>query len=127
MSPSQPRTVSETPTSSSALISQAFDSYATGTSSSGQRIFLRFVDLKGFAGDLWDAMPKKRRPQAHEFAAVLEICFDDTAQLQSNLGVRVGSGLTLQFFQVFIQKAMNRLGLQIASVLFEVLAQHDDE
>lgn len=115
------------PTSSSALISQAFDSYANGTSSSGQRIFLRFVDLKGFAGDLRDAMPKKRRPQAHEFAAVLEICFDDTAQLQSNLGVRVGSGLTLQFFQVFIQKAMNRLGLQIASVLFEVLAQHDDE
>eukprot|EP00435_Cladocopium_sp_Y103_P031068 s2079_g7.t2 len=113
------------PTSSSALISQAFDVYATGNHS-GQRVFLRFVDLKGFAGDLRNAMPKKRRPQAHEFSAVLEICFDDTAQLQSNLGVRVGSGLTMQFFQVFIQKAMNRLGLQIASVLFEVLAQHDE-
>lgn len=113
------------PTSSSALISQAFDAYATGNHS-GQRVFLRFVDLKGFAGDLRNAMPKKRRPQPHEFAAVLEICFDDTSQLQSNLGVRVGSGLTLQFFQVFIQKAMNRLGLQIASVLFEVLAQQEE-
>lgn len=52
------------------------------------------------------------------------MCFDDTAQLQTNLGIRVGSGLTLQFFQVFIQKAMNRLGLQIASVLFTVLNEY---
>lgn len=112
-------------TSSSALISQAFDTFATGFHSD-QKVFLRFVDLKGFARLLREAMPKKRRPAFHEFAAILEICFDDTASLQSSLGIRVGSGLTLQFFQVFIQKAMNRLGLAIAAVLFDVLAQHAD-
>lgn len=109
--------------SSSALISQAFDFYASGQHGS-ERTFLRFVDLKEFSGDLRDAMPKKRRLAFHEFQAILEMCFDDTAQLQTNLGIRVGSGLTLQFFQVFIQKAMNRLGLQIASVLFTVLNEY---
>eukprot|EP00913_Durusdinium_trenchii_P002129 g1966.t1 len=58
--------------SSSALISQAFDFYASGQHGS-ERTFLRFVDLKEFSGDLRDAMPKKRRLAFHEFQAILEM------------------------------------------------------
>jgi len=109
--------------SSSHLIQQAFDAYATG-SHSGERTFLRFVDLKAFATDMGEQLPQRKRSAFAEFSAVLENCFDDTAQLQSDIGIRMGSGLTQKFFQVFIQKAMHRLGLQVASVLFEVLNQH---
>ncbi|CAJ1348452.1 unnamed protein product [Effrenium voratum] len=83
------------------------------------------VDLKAFATDMGEQLPQRKRSAFAEFSAVLENCFDDTAQLQSDIGIRMGSGrLTQKFFQVFIQKAMHRLGLQVASVLFEVLNQH---
>lgn len=107
---------------SSELIRQAFDAYASGNSR-GERIFLRYVDLKEFASDLRSAMPG-RRNSFRDFNIILELCFDDTTQLQSDFGLRVGPGLTHQFFQVFIQKAMTRLGLQVASVLFEILNEH---
>jgi len=107
---------------SSELIRQAFDAYASGNSR-GERIFLRYVDLKEFASDLRSAMPG-RRNSFRDFNVILELCFDDTTQLQSDFGIRVGPGLTHQFFQVFIQKAMTRLGLQVASVLFEILNEH---
>ncbi|CAE7586446.1 SEC1A [Symbiodinium natans] len=107
---------------SSELIRQAFDAYATGNHR-GERTFLRYVDLKEFADDLRSAMPG-RQNSFRDFGIILELCFDDTTQLQSDFGIRVGPGLTHQFFQVFIQKAMSRLGLQVASVLFEILNEH---
>jgi len=107
---------------SSELIRQAFEAYATGNHR-GERTFLRYVDLKEFASDLRRAMPG-RKQSMRDFSVNLELCFEDTTQLQTDFGIRAGPGLTHQFFQVFIQKAMTKLGLQVASVLFEVLNEH---
>eukprot|EP00930_Biecheleria_cincta_P069482 TRINITY_DN57218_c0_g1_i1.p1 TRINITY_DN57218_c0_g1~~TRINITY_DN57218_c0_g1_i1.p1 ORF type:complete len:1389 (-),score=293.85 TRINITY_DN57218_c0_g1_i1:199-4365(-) len=109
----------EAATSQEALVSKAFALYATGNHR-GTKTFLRFLDLREFSEDLRGVLPKKHKLFS-KFSMLLEMCFDDTLQLQVDLGIRVGSGLTLQFFQVFVQKAMGRLGLQIASVLLAIL------
>jgi len=103
------------------LLSKVFDAYATGQQG-GQRVFLRFSNLKEFAEDMKGVVPRSHSV-FHKFVGILEFFFDDTLQLQADMGVRARSGLTLKWFQVFIQKAMNRLGLQIVSVLHALIDQ----
>jgi hypothetical protein len=98
------------------MISKLFDAYATGTYR-GKKIMLRFPDLGQFAEDLSDVMPDKVK-NFKKFMSLLENVFDDTLQLQQDFGTRTSKGLTLQWFQVFIQKAARRVGWSIVGILF---------
>jgi hypothetical protein len=102
------------------VISKIFFAYATGWHN-GESIFLRFPDLNEFAEDAKDAMPAKRRLFLR-FRADLETVFDDTMQLQVDMGTRTRKGLTLPWFQVFIQKAMKKVGNGCVGLLFALIA-----
>eukprot|EP00439_Symbiodinium_sp_Y106_P036770 s4849_g4.t1 len=54
-------------------------------------------------------------------ASMFEYLFEDTLQLQIDMGVRVGQGLTIEWFQIFLQKVIARLGKQFVPVLFQLL------
>jgi len=101
------------------VISKIFFAYATGCYN-GESIFLRFPDLNEFAEDAKDAMPTKRR-LFMRFRGDLESVFDDTMQLQVDMGTRTTKGLTLQWFQVFIQKAMKKVGVGCVGLLFALI------
>jgi len=102
------------------LIRKLFDSYATGNWR-GNKIFLRFPDLKHFAEDVKDIAPRLHRVFS-KYSCVLESTFDDTLQLQIDFGTRTNRGLTMRWFQVFVQKTLKKLGLEVTSFLF---ALHD--
>jgi len=107
-------------TEQESLISQVFEAYASGNYR-GQRTFLRFTDLREFAEDLKEVMPK-----VHEtflrFTGDLEIYYDETQQLQCDMGDHSAKGLTFRFFQVFIQKVLrSRLGPSIVGVLLALV------
>lgn len=101
------------------MITKLFNRYATGHHR-GERIFLRFPDLKEFAEDARGVAPERHRMFCR-FEGVLETTFDDTVQLQSDMGVKTTKGLTYQWFSVFVQKAMKRLGMQIVGLLMALL------
>lgn len=103
------------------VISKIFAAYATGRYGS-EAIFLRFPDLNEFAEDAKDAMPSKHR-LFMRFRADLESVFDDTMQLQVDMGTRTSKGLTLQWFQVFIQKAMRKVGVGCVGLLFALISE----
>jgi hypothetical protein len=102
------------------IVSKIFMAYATGKFN-GETIFLRFPDLNEFAEDAKDAMPAKHR-LFMQFRADLESVFDDTMQLQVDMGTRTTKGLTLQWFQVFIQKAMKKVGAGCVGLLFALIS-----
>jgi len=102
------------------VISRLFSVYATGNYN-GERIFLRFPDLREFAEDAKDAMPDSYK-RFHTFASNLESIFDDTLQLQIDMGTRTRKGLTLHWFQVFIQKAMRCIGRSVVGFLFALVS-----
>jgi len=102
------------------LMSKLFYKYATG-SYNGERIFLRFPDLRKFAEDAKSMAPESHRMFC-QFEGVLESTFEDTIQLQSDMGTKTTKGLTLRWFQVFVQKSLTRLGLQIVSLLMALLS-----
>jgi len=101
------------------LISRVFPSYASG-SWRGQQLFLRAADLKEFAEDVKYAMP-----EAHDafsrLTRMFEFIFEETQQLQIDMGVRAGAGLTYDWFQVFLQKVIRRLGIRFVALLFTLL------
>lgn len=108
-------------TSQASLINMIFEAYASGNYR-GQRTFLRFSDLKEFAEDMKELMPDVHKT-FHHFTGLLEFYYDDTQQLQSDMGDHGAKGLTLRYFQVFVQKVLRRLGPQIVGVLFALIDQ----
>ena len=108
-------------TSQASLINMVFEAYASGQYR-GQRTFLRFSDLKEFAEDMKELMPDVHKT-FHHFTGLLEFYYDDTQQLQSDMGDHGAKGLTLRYFQVFVQKVLRRLGPQIVGVLFALIDQ----
>jgi len=97
------------------LITEVFEVYSTGHHR-GQRTFLRFSDLREFAEDLREVLPEVRK-NFHKFTGELENIYDDTQQLQCDMGDHSSKGLTLRFFQVFVQKVIRRLGPSIVGAL----------
>lgn len=108
-------------TSQASLINMIFEAYSSGNYR-GQRTFLRFSDLKEFAEDMKELMPDVHKT-FHHFTGLLEFYYDDTQQLQSDMGDHGAKGLTLRYFQVFVQKVLRRLGPQIVGVLFALIDQ----
>eukprot|EP00913_Durusdinium_trenchii_P029056 g27244.t1 len=80
-----------------------------------QALFLRYGDLKGFAEDLKYVTPNVDT-KLYRFTGMFEYVFEDTLQLQIDMGVRVRHGLTFDWFQIFLQKIILRLGIQFVPV-----------
>jgi len=111
-------TCSITPESSHiAKINKVFKAYATG-SQNGIQIFLRFPDLKSFVEDLGDVVAQRNFKKMFK---ALESVFDDTLQLQIDMGIRTSRGLTLEFFKVFIEKAAGKVGWGLVALLLALL------
>jgi len=75
------------------MLERLFEAYATGNLGK-QRVFLRWPDLQNFAEDMKGIMPSEHRLFCR-FCPTMECCFDDTLQLQQDLGTRTHKGLTL--------------------------------
>ncbi|CAJ1342420.1 unnamed protein product [Effrenium voratum] len=103
------------------LIARVFQQYASGRWHNGTALFLRYGDLKGFAEDLKYVTPNVDT-KLYRFTGMFEYVFEDTLQLQIDMGVRA-QGLTLEWFQIFLQKIILRLGMQFVPVLFSLLAE----
>jgi len=97
------------------MLERLFEAYATGNLGK-QRVFLRWPDLQNFAEDMKGIMPSEHRLFCR-FCPTMECCFDDTLQLQQDLGTRTHKGLTLKWFQVFIQKAVSMTDLSMMNFL----------
>lgn len=105
------------------LVARVFQQYASGRWI-GQTLFLRYGDLKGFAEDLKYVTPNVDT-KLYRFTGMFEYVFEDTLQLQIDMGVRVRHGLTLEWFQIFLQKIILRLGMEFVPVLFRLLEDAD--
>ncbi|CAK0795646.1 unnamed protein product [Prorocentrum cordatum] len=96
------------------LMQKAFDTFATGNFQ-GQKIFLRFPDLK----ELVSKIPGVTSANTfHKYEKELESAFNDTMQLQIDMDLRCSKGLTFRWFQVFIQAAMRKIGKNALAFLF---------
>jgi len=105
--------------SEASIIQRLFFAYASG-SQNGERIFLRFPDLRKLARELKDVAPEALK-MFESFSESLESVFNETLQLQMDMGTRTSKGLTLKWFMVFVQQAIHRIGYFIISLLMMLL------
>jgi len=105
--------------SEASIIQRLFFAYASG-SQNGERIFLRFPDLRKLARELKDEAPEALK-MFESFSESLESVFNETLQLQMDMGTRTSKGLTLKWFMVFVQQAIHRIGYFIISLLMMLL------
>ncbi|CAE7274462.1 VCX1 [Symbiodinium sp. CCMP2456] len=104
------------------LVKRVFRLYATGYSK-GQYVFIRNPDLSHFMDDAKEALPAHRK-KFRRFKRIFESIFDDTIQLQCDMpgqGLRITAGLTLDWFQVFVQKAVRRVGTEVMGFFMALL------
>ncbi|CAE7844505.1 VCX1 [Symbiodinium microadriaticum] len=104
------------------LVKRVFRLYATGYSK-GQYVFIRNPDLGHFMDDAKEALPAHRK-KFRRFKRIFESIFDDTIQLQCDMpgqGLRITAGLTLDWFQVFVQKAVRRVGTEVMGFFMALL------
>lgn len=95
-----------------------FNSLATG-SFQGEKIFLRFPDLKVLVSEV-KATCTKADSTFKKYEKALEQTFNDTLQLQIDMDVRTSKGLTFRWFQVFIQTSMKKIGHSALNFLFKI-------
>ncbi|CAE7360879.1 VCX1 [Symbiodinium sp. CCMP2592] len=104
------------------LVKRVFRLYATGYSK-GQYVFIRNPDLGHFMDDAKEALPAHRK-KFRRFKRIFESIFDDTIQLQCDMpgqGLRITAGLTLDWFQVFVQKVVRRVGTEVMGFFMALL------
>merc|ERR1711920_302990 len=75
---------------------------------------------KRFVADLQDVMPGQYQ-RFKRTRKALEQVYEETIQLQIDFGTRIQKGLTLHWFQVFIQKAARKAGLSVTGLLVALL------
>lgn len=97
-----------------------FGIYATGNSL--KNTILRKTDLGKFMRDVEELNHRTKRTRKMEvtFESV-ETIFDDTLELQVDMGSRFTHGLTLEFFQVFLSKASQLYGWTLVNLLVSLL------
>ncbi|CAK9062266.1 unnamed protein product [Durusdinium trenchii] len=104
------------------LVKQVFRLYASGYSK-GRFVFIRNPDLSRFMEDSKHILPGFRK-RFRRFKRIFESLFDDTIQLQCDMpgqGLRITAGLTLDWFQVFVQKVVRRIGMEVMSFFAALL------
>jgi len=102
------------------LIGRVFQQYSSGRWLGGSALFFRYSDLKALAEDLKYITPNVDT-KLFRFTGMFEYIFEDTLQLQIDMGVPIRHGLTLEWFHIFLQKVILRLGIQFVPVLFTLL------
>jgi len=105
--------------SEQAMIGRLFEQYATG-SWNGHKIFLRFPDLLEFVEDMRGLMPERCSSFRQKLGA-MEYVYEDTVQLQMDLGLRASKGLTLKYFMVFVQRILTKMGWEFFGLLMTLL------
>jgi len=100
------------------MMESLFNQLATGQFH-GQRIFLRFPDLKALVGEMKSSLANADSVlRKHE--KELETVFSDTLQLQIDMDLRTSKGLTFRWFQVFIQTSMRKIGSSALAFLWTI-------
>eukprot|EP00746_Dinoflagellata_sp_MGD_P007102 gnl/MRDRNA2_/MRDRNA2_114023_c0_seq1.p1 gnl/MRDRNA2_/MRDRNA2_114023_c0~~gnl/MRDRNA2_/MRDRNA2_114023_c0_seq1.p1 ORF type:complete len:422 (+),score=89.99 gnl/MRDRNA2_/MRDRNA2_114023_c0_seq1:481-1746(+) len=108
-------------------VSQLFDTFATGQSLEDAKVILRKTDLKGLLSSVLNAAEKDKKKLKNGVRA-LESLYDNTMELQIDMGVRSGKGLTLEYFQVFMhQVASQVIGWSLGSLLMATLPNAGNE
>mmetsp|Transcript_38652 Transcript_38652/g.90835 ORF Transcript_38652/g.90835 Transcript_38652/m.90835 type:complete len:295 (-) Transcript_38652:67-951(-) len=103
-------------------LTRLFEIYSSGTRG-GVRVFLRKPDLQRFMEDArkmhqWKHRLHQKHRRIHastnnhlsQFEEMAEELFDQTLELQEDLGTRISHGITYDFFQVFVGRSANILG-----------------
>jgi len=115
-------------TESGYLSTRLFKIFATGRWR-GQGIMVRQPDVSRFAENSLDFAPRAYQ-DIDKLRAMFESIFDDTLELQIHMaepGHRTSAGLTLPWFETFVQKIINRLGVSIIPFLMDLLALLEGE
>mmetsp|Transcript_22815 Transcript_22815/g.52169 ORF Transcript_22815/g.52169 Transcript_22815/m.52169 type:complete len:1243 (-) Transcript_22815:283-4011(-) len=105
-----------------AKIQRLFEMYASGTRG-GVKVFLRTPDLKRFMEDAhrmhqWKHRMHQKYRRIHastnehlqQFEEEAHDLFEQTLELQEDMGTRILHGITYDYFQVFVGKSANILG-----------------
>jgi len=103
-------------------VAKLFSLYSSGKQGE-KKFFLRKIDLTRFVQDAAQVSPRAHILQGC-LDAILTECehvFDETLELQIDLGCRKRYGLVQEYFQVFLSKASYILGWSMVSLLFALL------
>eukprot|EP00931_Biecheleriopsis_adriatica_P056244 TRINITY_DN3331_c0_g1_i4.p1 TRINITY_DN3331_c0_g1~~TRINITY_DN3331_c0_g1_i4.p1 ORF type:complete len:529 (+),score=126.19 TRINITY_DN3331_c0_g1_i4:647-2233(+) len=104
------------------LAQRMFETYATGQWR-GVNVFIRAPDLEHFAEDIKETFPEVKRI-FRRMRGKLNSLFDDTIELQCRMaerGFRSTAGLTMDWFQIFVQKVVNLFGMQVMGFFLMML------
>lgn len=82
----------------------------------GNHRFLRRPDLNGFL----ESLCAYQRQETGKVREAVHLIFDDTLELQVDMGTRAIHGITQDYFQVFLTKISNLLGMSIMAMLREL-------
>lgn len=97
-------------------ISEAFDELATGTH--GRNKYLRRSDLQAMA----EAIGNRRKKWTVDAVyPIIELIFEETLELQVDMGCKVRVGLSLESFRVFLSKTAYKIGWAVTSLLIHVM------
>jgi hypothetical protein len=106
-------------------VGKVFDMYA---SHNGRNVILRKPDLHKFITDINKMRESPKVSYVRKVEITLEKAesiFDDTLELQVDMGSRYTHGLTLDFFQVYLQKAAPVFGWTMTSLLVSLIDLYD--
>jgi len=95
--------------------------YTVATGVQGRNKFLRKIDLNNF-------LRSTCTKQKHDLDIVLDAVahiYDDTLELQCDMGARIYHGITLDYFQVFLTKVSKALGMSLMALLMALLDWFD--
>jgi len=101
-----------------ARVTRVFEAYATGQQGS-TRIFMRYPDLREFLEDTQTSVVRRR--QLKQLRHQLDNIYEDTLQLQIDMGCRTNKGLTRYYFKVFLESASKKLGWSLIHLLCTLL------
>jgi hypothetical protein len=104
-------------------VDQTFQEYASGDHH-GMLVFCRKADLQNLARSLHAMeMAQNRHEKVQDLLSHIDRIYEDMLELQIDFGVHTNHGLTLEYFNVFLQKVANSLGWSLATVLKDLLNQ----
>merc|ERR1712136_30059 len=101
-----------------ARVTRVFEAYATGQQGS-TRIFMRYPDVREFLEDTQTSVVRRR--QLKQLRHQLDNIYEDTLQLQIDMGCRTNKGLTRYYFKVFLESASKKLGWSLIHLLCTLL------
>jgi len=103
-------------------VTQLFSFQATGHQGRS-KIFLKKPDIFLFATNAAKLRNRKLDPSVLE---TIEMIYDDTLELQVDIGSRITKGITCEYFQVFLSKSAQVLGWSLSGLLMTLLRWYEE-